>query len=213
MYAATDLARAHHARDRTATTPRDEEEFLRASCYRLLSSLLAAPPDRPVLDVVAGLTGDDTPLGQALAMLAETAQAADPVAVAEEYHDLFIGVGRGELVPFGSYYLAGFLHEKPLAKLRRDLERLGVARAESVHEPEDHIAALCETMAGLIDGVFGAPADLDDQHRFFEVHVGSWAGRFFEDLEWAESATFYGPVGRIGRIFMEIEAAAFRMAA
>ena len=94
-----------------------------------------------------------------------------------------IGVGRGELVPFGSYYLAGFLHEKPLAKLREDMELLGIGRAEGVPESEDHIAALCDMMAGLITGSFGAPAATDDDYiaseissfqTYYEVVIKGW---------------------------------------
>ena len=136
----------------------DSEDALRGQVYRLLSRLLAAPPDRAVLDLVSGMEGDDTPLGRGIAALAARAAITSPEAAADEYGDLFIGVGRGELVPFASYYLTGFLNEKPLARLRGEMARLGIARADDVKEPEDHIAALCEMMAGLIEGSFGDPA-------------------------------------------------------
>ena len=122
------------------------------------------------------------------------------------------GVGHGELQPYASYYLTGFLYERPLANLRGDLLELGVVRRADVHEPEDHVAALCETMAGLITGKFGSSADLSRQRKFFERHIGGWAPRFFEDLERAKSARLYMPVGTIGRMFMEIERVAFSMA-
>lgn len=188
------------------------EDRLRAHQYQLLARFLAAPPDRTLLELAAGLSGDDTDLGRGLATLARLAAATTEQAAAEEYHDLFIGVGRGELVPYASYYLTGFLHEKPLAKLRVDMARLGIARAEGVSEPEDHIAALCEMMAGLITGAFGAPLGLADQRRFFEAHLAPWAERFFEDLERARSARLYTPIGTLGRAFMTIETAAFEMA-
>ena len=133
----------------------DAEDALRAQLYRLLSRLLAAPPDRRLLALIAGMTGDATALGRGITALAARAAEAAPEAVADEYTDLFIGVGRGELVPFASYYLTGFLNEKPLARLRGDMASLGIARADEVKEPEDHIAALCEMMAGLIEGAFG----------------------------------------------------------
>ena len=50
--------------------------------------------------------------------------------VEREYFNLFIGLGRGELLPYGSYYQSGFLHERPLARLREQLSRLGIERAE-----------------------------------------------------------------------------------
>ena len=163
--------------------------------------------------MLASLKGNEGELGEAVNALAAAARASDPKTLEEEYFDLFIGVGQGELVPFGSYYLTGFLHEKPLAKLRGDMRLLGIAREESVKEPEDHVSALCEMMAGLISGSFGAPADLAEQRRFFDTHIGCWAPRFFEDLQAARNARFYMPVGTIGRLFMAIEAQAFEMAA
>ncbi len=187
----------------------------------MLARFLAATPDDAALSVASALDGDETDLGRGLTALAKAAADVSQDALDDEYHALLLGVGRGELVPFGSFYLAGFLNEKPLAKLRHDMARLGIARAENVVEPEDHICSLCEIMAGLILGEFGGPADGESggpadgatQRAFFDAHLGSWAGKFFEDLEAAESASFYRPVGAIGRAFMTIEATAFQMAA
>jgi TorA maturation chaperone TorD len=191
--------------------PVDVEDALRAQLYRLLSRLLAAPPDRPLLDLMAGMTGDQTALGRGITALATRAAEAAPATVADEYTDLFIGVGRGELVPFASYYLTGFLNEKPLARLRAEMASLGIARAEQAKEPEDHIAAVCEMMAGLIDGAFGDSAPLLVQRRFFERHLASWAPQFFRDLEGAQAAALYGPVGTVGGALIAIEEAAFAM--
>jgi TorA maturation chaperone TorD len=188
-----------------------DEEGLRAAQYRLLSRFLAAPPDRALLELAAGLEGNDTPLGRGIAALAARAAQTTPAAAADEYGDLFIGVGRGELVPFASYYLTGFLNEKPLARLRGEMARLGIARAADVKEPEDHIAALCEMMAGLIEGSFGDPAPLSAQQRFFDGHLAAWAPQFFADLESAKAAVLYAPVGTIGQAFMAIEATAFAL--
>ncbi len=202
--------RAAPARVEVAATV-DPEDALRAQVYRLLARLLAAPPDRAMLDLAADLKGDETSLGQGFGTLAAQAARATPSATAEEYFELFIGIGRGELVPYASYYLTGFLNEKPLARLRGDMAELGIARATEVKEPEDHIAALCEMMAGLIEGSFGAPAALAAQRRFFERHVAAWAAQFFTDLETARAAVLYAPVGTIGRAFLAIEKAAFAM--
>ncbi|SMF23851.1 chaperone TorD involved in molybdoenzyme TorA maturation [Tistlia consotensis] len=190
-----------------------EEDALRVQWYALLAKLLGAPADRETLSALGGLKGTEGELGQAVSALAAAARASDPKTVEQEYFELFVGVGHGELVPFASYYLTGFLHEKPLARLRGDMRLLGIAREESVKEPEDHIAALCEMMAGLISGSFGRPADLAEQRRFFDTHVGCWAPRFFEDLQAARAARFYMPVGTIGRLFLAIESQAFEMAA
>ncbi len=189
------------------------EDELRANQYRLLSSYLARPPSAAVLQLSAGFMGDDTDLGRALALLAKLAGKTMPEAASAEYHELFIGLGRGELIPYGSFYMTGFLHEKPLASLRQDMARLTIARARDVAEPEDHIGALCEMMAGLIMGDFGEPLPLDEQKQFFDKHLSVWAERFFVDLENAKAATLYTPIGTLGRVFMEIEATAFQMAA
>ena len=113
-------------------------------------------------------------------------------------------------MPYGSYYLTGFLNERPLARLRDDLARLGIERVQGEVEPEDHAAVLCEIMAGLADGRFEAPAGAD--HELFEKHLAPWIGRFFADLEQAKAAEFYRRVGAVGRLFIEIESKAFALA-
>lgn len=188
-----------------------EEDKLRADLYDFLAALLAAPPDLRLLRKCAGLSGDGSPLGRGIATLSKLAQAAVPSSVEREFNDLFIGVGRGELLPYASYYLTGFLNEKPLAQLRRDMAAASIARAENVFEPEDNIASLMEMMAGLIEGRFGAPAPVARQREFFNRHVAPWAGHFFADLEGAKGSVFYAPVGAIGRAFMAIEKEAFRL--
>ncbi|MDW4548660.1 molecular chaperone TorD family protein [Defluviimonas sp. D31] len=197
----------------TATTHAaiTEEDRLRADLYGFLSALLAAPPDRALLDKTAALTGDASPLGRAIAALATLAAAATPVSAEREFTRLFIGLGRGELLPYASYYLTGFLNEKPLMLLRRDMPALGLARSESVYEPEDNIASMMEMMAGQIDGRFGTSRPLARQREFFNRHLAPWAGHFFTDLETAKGSVFYAPVGTIGREFMTIEREAFRL--
>ena len=191
----------------------ESEDQLRADAYGLLARLMCDIPTRDLLNLTSEIEGGDTPLGVALAALAEAAATETTEAVSEEYQNLFIGVAGGELNPYCSFYLTGFSYEKPLAKLRLDMESLGVARRDGIKEPEDHMASLCEMMAGLITGAFGAPADLETQQWFFDRHLAPWARLFFEDLESADSARFFKPVGTVGRLFMEIETTAFEMAA
>jgi TorA maturation chaperone TorD len=188
-----------------------EEDALRARFYGLLAHLLAGPPGSETLENLRRLEGDDTEMGRALGDLASAAAAIAPEQAEVEFNALFIGLTEGELIPYGSYYLTGFLYEKPLADLRGDLDSLGIARSEGVSEPEDHIASLCEVMHGLIVGAFGVPADVKAQRKFFDVHVNSWAPRFFTDLEVAEQAVLYRPIGTVGRTFMAIEREAFSM--
>lgn len=196
----------------TDKSPVAEEDRLRADLYAFLATLLSSPAQADQIAALRGLTGDDTELGQGIAALAAVAGVATPESVEREYNALFIGLGRGELLPYASYYLTGFLNEKPLARLRGHMAQLGIARSDDVKEPEDHIASLCEMMAGLIRGDFAAgPLSIADQHAFFNTHIATWAGHFFADLEGAEGSVFYAPVGKIGRAFMDIEIEAFRM--
>ncbi len=187
------------------------EDLLRAHMYDLLGVLLRDAPSKDLLTKLAGFEGDDTPLGSGISALSKIAKSMSPEKASREFHDLFVGLGRGELLPYASYYMTGFLNEKPLAKLRNDMARLQIERAPSVYEPEDNIGSLCEMMAGLIQGRFGAPADLGTQKDFFATHISSWAGHFFTDLEGAEYSLLYAPVGTIGARFIDIEKEAFRM--
>ncbi|MGB0912949.1 MAG: TorD/DmsD family molecular chaperone, partial [Phaeobacter italicus] len=133
------------AQDAAPAIPQDEDR-LRADLYNFLGLMLSGPPDEMLLEQVAGLAGDDTDLGTAINALAKIARLTKPAAAEREFNKLFIGLGRGELLPYASYYLTGFLNEKPLASLRQDMAARGMTRAENVYEPEDNIASLMEMM-------------------------------------------------------------------
>lgn len=178
---------------RSASAEISEEDVLRANLYRMLAHILRAPPQRSDLELLAGLSRDQTRLGEAVGALAHLAGRTTPEAARREFHDLFIGVERGELVPYGSHYRQGPAPEPGLA------------------HAEDHIAALCEIMAGLILGVGEEPAPLDEQKAFYMSHIATWAKHFFTDLEAARSSVFYAAVGKVGAVFMDIEEAAFGM--
>lgn len=187
----------------------DEVDAARAQEYALIAALLTRAPDARLLTELSELRGDATPLGVAHAALAEAASTTSAARIEREYFNLFIGLGRGELMPYGSYYLTGFLHDRPLARLRENLSAIGVARAEGVVEPEDHAGILCEIMSGLASGRLPAPAGSD--RMIFEMHMAPWIGRFFSDLEQAEGADFYRRLGTLGRIFTDIETEAFEL--
>ncbi len=187
------------------------EDMMRADLYSLLGSLLFAAPNETVLQNLNSLTGDGTEMGQAFGALSQLATATDAATARREYDDLFIGMGRGELLPYASYYLTGFLNEKPLAKLRNTMKQFGIARSDDVKEPEDHIGSLFEMMSGLITGRYGSPVGISDQRKFFSTHIEPWAGHFFKDLEAAQNSRLYQPVGAVGRLFVEIETDAFSM--
>jgi TorA maturation chaperone TorD len=189
------------------------EDDLRAQLYRLLAAALSRAPDAATLQAFAALTGDDSRLGQAIGTLARVAAASSRDTVRHEYQTLFIGLGRGELVPYGSYYLTGFLQEKPLARLRQDMARIGIKRDDTASDPEDHAASVTEIMAGLIDGAFGTPLALGDQKAFYSQHLESWLPIFFRDLETAQTSVLYSALGTVGRAFLDVETAAFEMVA
>ncbi|MCY4226125.1 MAG: molecular chaperone TorD family protein [Gammaproteobacteria bacterium] len=179
---------------------------LRINTYTILASLLHGTPDSQLLNHLSGVESVDSSepgtMGRAWMALKQAAVEAAPSALAEEYQDLFIGLGRGEVVPFGSWHLTGFLMDKPLSDLRDDLKALGIVRDDDEKDPEDHIAALCETMALLIQA-----DDVDEQmeRRFFACHLHPWASKFFKEVQEADSAKFYRHVGYLGQSFMEVE--------
>jgi TorA maturation chaperone TorD len=188
------------------------EKQARADVYALLGKLLASAPSRELLEGLRSLeppaseTGDD--IIAAWSLLKQAAARAEAAPIEEEYQEIFVGVVRGELMPYGSWYVTGFLMEKPLAELRLDLKRLGFERRAEVKEPEDHAAALCETMA-LMAG--SGEFSFDMERQFFEKHIAPWMGRFFRDLTSARSANFYRAVGLLGERFLEVEQTYFSM--
>ncbi|OSI23805.1 TorD/DmsD family molecular chaperone [Bradyrhizobium canariense] len=188
----------------------DELDRARAREYALLANLLAREPSRELLGRLSALEGDATPLGTAHAALAEAARRSSEAGAAREYFDVFVGLGRGQILPYASQYLTGSLYGRPLVELREAFQLLGIERVNP-SEPEDHIATLCETMAGLVGGAITGPDGCD--RDFFAKHLATWARRFFADLERAHPAVFYVSVGSLGRAFVEIETGAYSLPA
>jgi len=185
----------------------DEIDRARAQEYALLATLLSRSPDTELISRLALLHGDPSTIGAAHTALGEAASRTSEEDAEREYLDLFVGLGRGLLLPYASHYLTGTLYGRPLARLRQTLQLLGIEKAEGRSEPEDHAAILCEIMASLVGGPFSGPAGAD--REFFEQHLAPWIGRFFVDLEEANSAYFYARVGSLGRVFVDIEREAF----
>ncbi len=184
-----------------------EDAALRIDIYSLLAHLLRKAPDADVIDWLANLDVDApneliqiTGMSAAWPLLKLAAQKTLLTAVEDEYQDLFIGIGHGEIVPFGSWYLTGSLMEMPLAHLRHDLKQLGFERDESVKEPEDHIAALLEVMTMLV-----TENNHTEQADFFNRHVDTWFERFCQDLKAAKYAVFYSAVAELAWQFLSIE--------
>lgn len=180
-------------------------DALRAGNYTLLGTLLARPPTAELLAQLALDFPDEAgPLGDAWRELAAAAGKADANELADEYQRLFIGIGRGVLVPFASWYRSGTLMEQPLSALRAALARLGLERQEGVHEPEDHVAALNEVMALLItDGELAAGFEV--QQTFYMTHMEPFIGHFWRDLESESESDFYRAGARLGLAFHDLE--------
>lgn len=192
----------------------DQAQSMRAGVYELIARLLAREPDQELLDVLAGIGEVDASEGKVAMgweLMKQSAQKAQVSAVQDEFFSLFVGLGRGELVPFGSWYLTGFLMEKPLAVLRTDLQQLGFERQEGVSESEDHVAALCDVMAILIRS--GSEVPFSQQKKFFKDHLSPWVGNLFSDMQTAKAASFYRSVGFFGESFFEFEERLFSMQA
>jgi TorA maturation chaperone TorD len=181
-----------------------EENQWRAQTYALLATLLATPPQQDLLDNISSLqvTEPESPLGQGWLALIEAAKQFTAEQIADEYQVLFIGLAQGEVIPYGSYYQSGFLNEKPLARLRVDLGKLGLERQQDKAEPEDHIAGECDVMR-LILTANGTP--IIDDKSFFNSHLRPWAAKFFNDLAKAKSAEFYAGVAILAQQFIEAE--------
>lgn len=204
--------------EHAADLPLPQEEQARANLYGLIARLLLAPPDDGLLDSLAGAdaivaSDSEQPLDRAWSELSLVARLIPFELVREEYNELFISTSVPRVNPYGSLYLAGFLHEKPLAALRTDLAGLGLARRSGALETEDHLGALCETMRRLIIGGQDlARQSVSRQHEFFDVHIAPWTAICLEHLRHADGAQFYQRVADLADAFFDIEREAFQVA-
>lgn len=194
-------------------TPDQGEETARADLYGLLATLFYGPPSQSLLDTIASVPSQgDSVLEQAWTNLSFCSKGIMAEYAREEYETLFIGVGKPEVMLYGSYYLSGFLMEKPLAELRTDLARLGLQRDDSVPESEDHIAALCEVMRYLIASDDVLHANLATQKQFFAEHMQKWVTTMCDAVIAHPEAQLYAAVANLAKRFFEVEMQAFDMA-
>jgi TorA maturation chaperone TorD len=185
----------------------DPEEQARADFYGLLARLFYAPPDRALLQALAATKVEGEGLGETWRELSHAAAAAEPEAVRDEYESRFVGTGKAPVTLYTSAYTVRFTNEMPLATLRGELAALGLARQEGVHEPEDHIAALCDTMRHLI----ATQRDLVEQKRFFDRWIAPAAAPLCNAIDNDAATIFYRRVSRFARRFFDIEQSAFEM--
>jgi len=204
---------AIHTQTLKFEAPNRGEETARADLYGLLAGLFYGPPSQDLLDAIAQTPSQgEGVLQQAWNDLAATCEEADAQKVRDEYEALFIGVGKPEIMLYASYYLSGFLMEKPLAALRDDLGALALQRSESMPESEDHVSALCEVMRYLIESEDPAQNSLATQKRFFSTHLQPWAGEMCDTIMRHPQAPFYAEVAQLAKHFFEVEMQAFDMA-
>lgn len=191
------------------------EDQARADTYALLARLYADAPDATLLAALA--SADPLPaegergeaLAQAWLALTRACRIMDAQAARQEYQDLFVGVGKSEVNLHGSFYLTGFMMEKPLADVRASLANLGLARRSGANLVEDHLATLCETMRVLIAGeVDLLPQSIAVQKSFFEQHLGPWYAECCTAIEQSSLANFYRLVAKLTTIFLGLEAEA-----
>ncbi|QJQ07193.1 molecular chaperone [Undibacterium piscinae] len=188
------------------------EETARADLYGLLATLFYAPPSKDLLATLSSAqTEGEGVLGAAWTELVAAARATNAEHAREEYEQLFIGVGKPEVMLYGSYYLSGFLMEKPLAALRTDLAQMGLQRAQSMTESEDHIASLCEVMRYLIASDDVLQANVANQKKFFATHIQAWVLSLCDAIAAHRTASFYAALAGLSRVFFEVEMQAFDM--
>ena len=179
---------------------------IRTDSYVLLAALLINTPSAELLSLVQNLRwATDLPeaMAQALDELNRAARCCPPDEIAGEFNRLFIGLGSGDLVPYGSWYRERMIQSKPLAAIRGDLSRLGIVRQATCFEPEDHAGALCEIMALLSLPENGIA--IDEQATFYRHHLEPWMCRFFDELQHVAKSQFYRAVGTFGRSFLAVE--------
>ena len=188
------------------------EDWARADFYALLSVLFAKPIEQNLLDQIAQSElmnqADSTALGQAWLALIDAAKNSQANEWADEYNTLFVGVGKPDILLNSSYYLSGFLHEKPLAHLRDDLNLLGLGRAHQVYDTEDHISFLCEVMRYLIT-TDSPPRPVVQQSQFFQTHIATWVQRLLDAVSQHPQAKFFVIVSQLARAFFEVEQMSF----
>lgn len=179
----------------------NQQQTIRADIYLLLSTLFRQQPTNELITFLSELETEqsESAMQQAWNQLKQAAIESQPEALADEYQELFIGIGRGEVVPFASWHLTGSLMEKPLASIRHDLALLGLEREEQVKEPEDHFSALCEVMSVLT----GEEEEL--QQVFFNKHLGTWFESLTKQVKSAKNANFYRAVAELAQAFMTLE--------
>lgn len=197
----------------TANSRALDEETARAEIYGLLSQLFYAPPTEDLLSQLQVAVTEAPDAGAFLEEpwreLVACARGLNHSQISTEYNRLFGGVGKPEVYVYGSHYLSGFLNEKPLVRLRDDLNALGLGRSQSMSETEDHAAYVFEVMRYLIAGDDVSVSNLTHQMAFFAQHVQPWLSHMCQAIQAHPQAVFYARVADFTAVFMGVEAQGF----
>jgi TorA maturation chaperone TorD len=178
----------------------------------LLANLFYRAPDARLLQAIVVAEPPEGVLASTWQRLAEASNIVPEDAVREEYDAVFVGVGKPPVMLYGSFYMAGFMMEKPLAALRQDLATLGFARADTVREPEDHLAAICDVMRGMILGdVASKPQPVETQKMFFLTHVKPWVFECMNAISAYHQANYYRWVAAFAEQFFKVELESLEM--
>jgi len=196
-------------------TPLFDAELARADLYGVLSALTYAPPSAELMSNLRASALDTdapkNPLQTHWLALTQLACGMTEQDIAAEYQSLFGGVGKPEVALYASHYLTGFLNEKPLARLRSELIKLGLTHAQTMSEPEDHFAYLCEVMRYLIAQDSDASSSLSRQRNFFVEQLQPWVSQLCDELQHHPKARFYAALAGLAAVLMQIEAEGFEM--
>jgi TorA maturation chaperone TorD len=192
------------------------ENGVRAALYGVLAHLFAARPDAALLQRIAEaeamIMAEDSTLAREWRALCNAAGSVDPAAAATEFDTLFVSTSLPPVSLYASSHMTLHQRGQLLAELRQDLARIGYSRAEDSCEYEDHLAALCDVMRGLIGEEASSPAAAEQQQAFFQSYLAPWHGRLFEKLDRAEGAGFYRSVARFADAFFTHESQYFELA-
>ena len=194
------------------------EDLARADLYGLIARLFHEAPDQELLDQIVtsipegqDTQAEDAPLAKVWQNLVEMAKANPAKAWQDEFDQNFISVGRPNIILNGSFYMAGYLNERPLVEIRRALDAFGLESAEEISETEDHISAVCEVMRYLIAGDDVEVSNLTNERTFFNDHIRPWYGDLCDAIDDIPEMRLYHSVATLTREFLDIECQSFDM--
>ncbi|MBC5583213.1 molecular chaperone TorD family protein [Eggerthella sp. NSJ-70] len=141
---------------------------------------------------------------------------ASVLDLARDYAKTFCGAAstnKTAAYPFESVYTSesGMLMQDARDDAMRWYRRFGIAKSESWHDCEDHLALELEFMAFLIGSCRDALVEGDTraacslltaQHGFLEEHLANWVPEFARHVDLRARTGFYRGLGRFTRAYV-----------